>query len=451
MVINLAILHRPTPRAVYVADLGVSSLSNFMVLLVAAHVGGRVEFGAAAVGIGLVTLAITLRQAAIGDLVVVRSASALDRSAAGHAYTVSFGWGVLATVGTVAAVHAIGGAHTGFSMVLLMAPMLCLQDAGRYLAFAKGRPGIALAADGLWVALQTVGLVGLAFVTNLTVTEATGVWVVAGSASGLWVVVRLGIAPKVRGSAAWLRSEKAFVGAATTQTLTSAGTTAALIYGVGIFASATAAGALRGIQTLFGPLNVLLVAERLRLTRHYAQAPESLNANVEGRRTRVFVVACAVAYGVALGATPRALGTLALGATWLPAHSLVLPMSLQVLFLGLMTVPAAAFTATLQLRKAVALRAALGVSTLTCSFLLLMWLPPATAVAWGLATSSAIMPCLRRVDAPVVLTSQNRSQPSAEDGALRVLRMRARRWPLHQSGQSAHRRGNSRRRGPRSA
>ena len=388
--IGLAALRRPAPRALYVADLGVSSLSNFMVLLVAAHVGGRNEFGAASVGIGLVTLAITLRQAAIGDLVVVRSATAVDSRVIGHAYTVSFAWGAVAALCTVGAVHAVGGVHAGFDLVLLAAPLLCVQDASRYVAFAMGRPGVALATDGLWLVLQSTALAGLWMWGSVSVTGATAAWVAGGAVSGLCAVVLLRIRPRLRGTGRWIRTERAFIGAAATQTLTSAGTTAALVYGVGVLASAAAAGAIRGVQTLLGPLNVLLVAERLRLTRHYTRVPHEAGVDREGQRTRSFVSLSVLAYLIALVACPRSLGTAALGATWLPARALLIPMAIQVLFLGLVQVPTAVFTARVQLRRAMALRAVLGASTVICSLCNLLWLPPAQAVAWGLATSSGI-------------------------------------------------------------
>ena len=201
-------------------------------------------------------------------------------------------------------------------------------------------------------------------------------------------MTRLGFRPRFKGAGRWLHTERAFVGAATMQTFTSAGTTAGLVYGVGIFASPAAAGAVRGIQTLLGPLNVLLVAERMRLTRHYSLTPGSPRANREGRRTRTFVAGCVLAYGLALVACPSRLGNAALGATWLPAHALIIPMAIQVLFLGLLQVPTASFTAALQLRKGMALRAVMGATTITFSLLLLGWLPAAQAIAWGLAISS---------------------------------------------------------------
>jgi hypothetical protein len=100
---------------------------------------------------GLPTLILYSNQAGAAG----KDGGAESRSAAGGSMVVGLVAGVVLLI-TAAVVDAERGQYAAMGLVV---PFLLYEDAVRHFAFARARPQMAAAGDGLWLGLQLLGTV----------------------------------------------------------------------------------------------------------------------------------------------------------------------------------------------------------------------------------------------------------------------------------------------------
>ena len=300
------------------ADQGVSSLTNFAVVLLAIRTVGSAQFGAFSLAYvtygfvlsasrGLVTGPLQVRFSGT-DLPTWRRAVAECTGTAAVAGLVS-GIGVLA-----AALLLHGTAKVAFLALGLTLPGLLLQDSWRYAFFALGRGSQAFLNDTIW-ALALIPALGILRVTGhqevFWFILAWGAAAAVAAAAGAW---QAGVVPRLSHAWEWVR-RTVTLGFATwwracpsTEPPSCALTPSAIIVGL------TAIGYLQAANTLMGPFMVIYLGMTL------VTVPEAVRAMRRSlRHLRLFCLLAGVglavlclAWGVMLlVALPRGLGELA--------------------------------------------------------------------------------------------------------------------------------------------
>lgn len=157
---------------------------------------------------------------------------------------------------TAGVVESEAGQYAAMGLVV---PFLLYQDAVRHYAFARARPQIAAASDGLWLGLQLVGTVAALATGNDSPVVLVGIWGLAGAVAALAAGLKLAYLPMVAGSPGWLRSNASLCRKLVTEFLANSGSYYGLLYGLAFVAGLEELGALRAAHTFIGPVIVLLL------------------------------------------------------------------------------------------------------------------------------------------------------------------------------------------------
>jgi O-antigen/teichoic acid export membrane protein len=319
-------------------DQGVSSLTNFAVVLLAIRTVGSEQFGAFSLAYvtygfvlsasrGLVTGPLQVRFSGT-DLPTWRRAVAQCTGAAAVAGLVS-GIGVLAT-----ALLLDGTAKVAFVALGLTLPGLLLQDSWRYAFFALGRGSQAFLNDTIW-ALALIPALGILRLTGhqevFWFILAWGAAAAVAAAAGAW---QAGVVPRLSHAWVWVRTHRDLGFRYMVESMSINGATQLRTYVVAIVVGLTAIGYLQAASTLMGPFMVLYLGMTL------VTVPEAVRAMRRSlRHLRLFCLLAGVglavlclAWGVMLlVALPRGLGEWLLGPIWRPAYPLVLPLTLSIM------------------------------------------------------------------------------------------------------------------------
>jgi O-antigen/teichoic acid export membrane protein len=319
-------------------DQGVSSLTNFAVVLLAIRTVGSEQFGAFSLAYvtygfvlsasrGLVTGPLQVRFSGT-DIPTWRRAVAQCTGAAAVAGLVA-GIGVLAT-----ALLLDGTAKMAFIALGLTLPGLLLQDSWRYAFFALGRGSQAFLNDTIW-ALTLIPALGILRVTGhqevFWFILAWGAAAAVAAAAGAW---QAGVVPRLSHAWEWVRANRDLGFRYMVESMSINGATQLRTYAVAIIVGLTAIGYLQAGSTLMGPFMVLYLGMTL------VTVPEAVRAMRRSlRHLRLFCLLAGVglavlclAWGVMLlVALPRGLGEWLLGPIWRPAYPLVLPLTLSIM------------------------------------------------------------------------------------------------------------------------
>jgi O-antigen/teichoic acid export membrane protein len=374
------------------ADQAVSSLTNFLVVLLVARALGASGFGIFSLAYVTYSFSLNVSRGLATDPLVVRfSGVPADswrravRNATGTALTV----GCVIGAGCVA-VGLFLGSSVGPAFVVLgvLMPGLLLQDSWRYAFFAAGQGRKSFTNDLLW---------GLALVPLVAVATRQGgvpwfvaAWGGAGCIAALVGIVQSRIVPRLIGTRMWLTQQRELGSRYLAENLSMSTVTQLRFVSVGAIAGLSAVGTVRAAEVLLGPW--LAVLQGLSMVA----VPEA--ARALRRSLRTFVVFCAglaivQAVGVALwGLTimfvvPDALGTRVIGSLWEPARALMLPTTLAFVGIGFWNGAAAGLRGLAAAPRS--LRA-----TLTCACLYLVGgagggvAGGALGSAWGVAAAT---------------------------------------------------------------
>lgn len=311
-----------------VASQGLYSLSNVALVVAVARTASSAEFGAFSIAWALATLVIQVLRAGVGETLAVTDPDR-GRDAMGASLLAS---AVLAA-GMVVASTFMSGHLSGWTLAMAAAvPLLAVQDATRFIAFATHRPDVAVTSDAVWLAMQAVGWT-VAIIAGLgTVGVLFAVWAAGAATATLVARRRIGL-PSLSGGIAWGRRHGRMASALAVDTVLGLAPSQSTLYAVGFAVGLPAAGAMRGIQSLYGPFRTLLQGVAS------VALPEAVHRNDDGRREMVSYVATlsaglgtvAAAGVVVLAMLPDPVGRSLLDDTWPLASSIALPMGLPVL------------------------------------------------------------------------------------------------------------------------
>jgi O-antigen/teichoic acid export membrane protein len=319
-------------------DQGVSSLTNFAVVLLAIRTVGSAQFGAFSLAYVTYGFALSASRGLVtGPLQVRFSGTDLPtwRRAVAECTGTAAVAGLVAGIGVLATALVLGGtARLAFVALGLTLPGLLLQDSWRYAFFALGRGGQACLNDTIW-ALALIPALGLLRVTGhqqvFWFILAWGAAAIVAAAAGAW---QAGVAPRPSRAWEWVRAHRDLGFRYMVESMSINGATQLRTYAVGIIVGLTAIGYLQASSTLMGPFMVLYQGMTL------VTVPEAVRAMRRSlRHLRLFCLLAGVglavlclAWGVILlVALPKGLGEWLLGPIWRPAYPLVLPLTISIM------------------------------------------------------------------------------------------------------------------------
>lgn len=328
-----------------VGDQVLSSLTNFVLTIVAVRLLSPSGFGAFAIAY---TAALTLTQvsrAVCSEPLVVR-ASDLGATAWRRAARASTGAALVVGVAAACGLAAVGLAFAGDLRRALVAmavglPGLLVQDAWRYAFFARGEPRQAALNDLAWAGVQFPLLAVLAATGHATIVTISLAWGAAAAASAAVGSLQAGVLPAPGSTRAWLTEHRDLAPRYVGEFLLFRSSILLTSYAVGLVAGLAAAGSLTAAQTVFGPLAVIYLGARV------VAVPEAVRALGRSRarfRSSIAVLAgglglAGLVWATVALAVPDAAGRALLGESWPAARALLVPVGITMAATGVSVAP----------------------------------------------------------------------------------------------------------------
>jgi O-antigen/teichoic acid export membrane protein len=389
-------------------DQGLSSASNFLLVILVARSLSTRDFGTFAIAFSCLALGLGLSRANIGVPLSIDLPGESDVRVVDEAVARSIAVGIAtgAVLGLVVAGIALfladgSGLRASLLVLACASPFLVAQDVARYVAIAQGVPRRAAVADGLWVLVGVAVLVGGELGGRQSASIAAGGWVLGGLI-GLVALRPCLRRPVWRSTTHWFATDRRRRHL-TVDALTSAVAPLLVVTLVATIVSPVAVGSLRGASTLMSPINVAIAAVSLGAVAEIRRRPWP-----HARRFMALLclglAGCAVLWGVGVLLLPDSVGQFLLGHTWSSARP-VLPFS------------AAEFAALAIWNGAVALLRASERTRLSAALrVVYLVLGVSAAAAAALATGSAvgIQAALAATAVALAVISWLRAWPSAE-------------------------------------
>lgn len=314
-------------------DQALSSASNLLVLLLAAHALSAIDFGRFGLIMLIYTFALGPTHACVSVPVVIHPEDADHRrwDVLGSALVLSVWGGVLcAGVGGLLFLsHSVMAAPI-LALGLLL-PLLQFQDVGRNFAFARAQPARAITLDTIWLVLMLGAIVGIHVVGQVSLFTFMLAWGGTGGIAGLWMFVQYGPPRRGHMSLAWVRERWPFSWRSLVSELTHSG--GALI-GAGMItfvSSALGVAAVRAALLLGRPSGALQAAVATSVAADVArEVPDDHGLRRQQRRAMSISTVVALVNLTILILLPGWLGRALLGNVWPVISSLMLAVGLSV-------------------------------------------------------------------------------------------------------------------------
>jgi O-antigen/teichoic acid export membrane protein len=320
-----------------IADQGISSITNFLVVLVVARSVGAVGFGAFSLAYVAYGFALNVSRGLGSYPLQVRFSDA-DMPAWRRAVASSSGTALVTGVATgicVLAAAALIRGETGAALLGLglTLPGLLLQDSWRYAFFVLGRGSRAFINDTVWAVAQIPAILWLHVSHERGVFWFVLVWGGAATVAALVGPIQARVLPSLLGSRRWLLQHRDLSIRFTASSLiTSAAPQVRSLLLAGLLGLAVV-GYVQAVSTLMGPFLVIFYGVGL------VTVPEGVRIlHRSPHRLPLFslLLSCGLALaalawgGLLLLALPRGLGNLTLGPIWRPTYILVLPQTIAI-------------------------------------------------------------------------------------------------------------------------
>lgn len=324
-----------------VADQAISSLGTFLMTVVVARSVGAASFGAFALAFAGYSVAIGVARAVVAEPAAVIAATNEPTSAAtdggGLAAVVAAVAGALGALVAIALPGDLSELRTLWLALCLLLPGLVLQDVARTILIVAARPRAAFTNDLMWLTLQFAGF-GIAIASGrATATVLFAVWGVSGSLAAIAGFVQLGHAPRMTHAGKWARTTRALWQAFVVENLAMAAGWQIALVALATVSDVVAVGAVRGAQTLYGPISLIYLAMPLTIVPFLSTLTASTQPGELRRRCAQLSVALAVValLGTALIASlPATAGTALLGDSWMAVKRLAIGFGIYVAFTG---------------------------------------------------------------------------------------------------------------------
>ncbi|MDP9264727.1 MAG: hypothetical protein M3O91_01215 [Chloroflexota bacterium] len=317
-----------------IADQAFSSLTNFALGILVARSVGPAEFGAFSLAFAAYYLALNMSRSVTTQPLIVRhtgSATSEWRKAAAAATGTALLIGIAAGgVALVIASVTAGSVHDAFFVLGFILPGLLLQDAWRFAFFSCGRGALACANDLAWALVQFPVMLFIVLSGHSSIVLAMVSWGVAAGIAATFGAVQAHLLPRPVLARAWWRAHHDLSSRYVVEVIAGMGGAQISLYAVTAIAGLAVVGTLRAGELLLGPLNILFqgiqlaaVPEGVRLLRKSTAALRRLSLLLSGAVTTTVLL-----WGGLMWLVPDSVGVQLLGATWAPAHSVVVPLAL---------------------------------------------------------------------------------------------------------------------------
>lgn len=309
-------------RAAWVmADQAISSLSNAGLSLLVATQVSRADYGAFAIAFSVYGFAIAMTQSTAGQVLSIRYAGAgpqehraASKSAVGTTLALGILAGLLLTGSWLLLAPPLDRVLLAFGVLL---PGLLVQDAWRSVFISRGTPAQAFWNDLVWLALQTLSIGGLLLYGSSSVTHYVLAWGISAGTAALLGIVQTGVRPKLVGWRSWLIEHRQITAPSAAGAFAVIGAGQLAFIAVASIGSLADVGALRGSQTLLGPMNIISFAITALAIPEVARRQLSKRQflTVAAAISGVLVLVNLVWGGIFL-VLPDSVGEALLGATW---------------------------------------------------------------------------------------------------------------------------------------
>jgi O-antigen/teichoic acid export membrane protein len=378
-----------------VADQALTSLTNFLVGVVAARSLGPVGFGAFSVAFATYYIAVNVSRGLATDPLLVRYS---DAKLAAWRQAVAGSTGVAIAVGVAggavcAASRMVMSGPTGLAFLALgmTMPGMLLQDSWRFAFFTAGKAGHAFVND----LLRTSALIGLLAFTLASGHQSEFSFMLAwgGSAviGGVAGAAQARVLPRVSLAFDWLRRHRDLCSRYLAENLTITGGTQLKFYGVAAVGSLAVVGSLRAAEILFGA--VFVITQGLGLMA-VPEAVRLLRQSVSRLRLFSLLIAAlagggAIVCGVAVAMVPDSLGQRLLNESWAPASALIVPTTVYVTAFGMQMGAWAGLRALAAASRSLRSQA-FGLVVILSGALIGASTGHATRAAWGIAVGAVL-------------------------------------------------------------
>ncbi|MEZ0579754.1 hypothetical protein [Nocardioides sp. MH1] len=311
------------------------SVASLVVFIWSAHVLDPADFGRfALVLLVFVFVQGSLVRSLVSWTVMVHpeDADTRPRAVLGSALLLAVGAAVL--IAAAGGVMLLGDSGLGSSLVVVGAlmPLLAVQEVGRFVSFAQGRPSRAIVLDTLWLVLTVVALLAIPLFHEMTLMWMVIGWGGTGAISGIWVFVQQGLPRGHDISLTWLKERWDFSWRSLVAASSSA--TVALI-GAGLVAVVSgplAVAAVRAALLLERPSTTVQMAVATSAGADIArERPDNAGLLAHQRRAMLVSIVVALLNFAVLFVIPDSVGKLILGDVWHLVTPLLLVIGLRVL------------------------------------------------------------------------------------------------------------------------
>jgi O-antigen/teichoic acid export membrane protein len=308
-------------------DQAISSITNLVASLIAAHALPPAQFGAFGIVFATYMLVIFMVRSATGEVLLLAGEDRAEREAVTN-LVISALAGLLAGAVIVAAAVPLGGA-IGAALLPLGVGLagLTVQDTIRYIGFSTRRVRLALISDVLWLVFM-LALFAHGLWRPLAIGEVSALWVVSGAAAALCTLPFAGLdrpsAAKLKG---WLREKSGLMLNLVADRGFVSASQQGVIYIIAALIGLEGNAAYRAAQIVMGPINVLaagiMTATVPYLVRIWRDRPAELIAKASGIAIVTGVGFLVVTQVVA--SMPDSIGRPLIGRSWALGAS-VLPI-----------------------------------------------------------------------------------------------------------------------------
>jgi O-antigen/teichoic acid export membrane protein len=394
----LRVKHGPIGKRAILSlcDQIVASAGNLALTVFVARAASTGGFGAFSVASSLVLLLLGINRATSTDPLLVQTSGRRGQSAVQScrdAISANLFVGTLigAAVAAIALVFDVGPARPVLLAFAVIAPLLSLQDATRYVAIAYRGPGLALLNDLLW---SVAGVAAFLVLTRFH-EEAPWQYLAAwGLTSLLGAAVTFFALPPVRRfrlSPSWLSQQRSLGRPFLLRFLAETGTSQSALLLVAVVGGLSAIAGIRVVITLFGPVTVIFAGMQLLLLPEFSSPGRVGKENVV-RFSRVVSVGLAVTAGLCgfvLTLVPDELGRAAFGTAWVGGKAAIGPYTVAIVCAGLVAAPSCALRARGHARKALRV-AVTQMPIVLVAPVLGAYLDGGYGAAWGIAIGSMV-------------------------------------------------------------
>ncbi|WOF44586.1 hypothetical protein KNJ79_06605 [Sphingopyxis indica] len=319
-------------------DQALSSLSNLVASIIAAHALEPADFGVFGIIFAIYLLAIDSVRAITGETLLLAGAQRAKEAAAIN-LVVSAAFGLLIGMVVLAGSYFVDGAlATGLAILGFGLAGLTVQDTIRYIGFAAKQIHLSLIADSLWLAFMAVASLLTATGETASLARVAGTWIFTGCAAALCTLPFVRVhGPIFTRLTLWLREKRVMMASLLIDRGIVSATQQSVIFIIAILIGLEGNAAYRGAQIVMGPINVFAMGISTAMIPHFVgiwqERPEALHR--EAIKFSVLGGFSILAISQAAAWMPDQIGRALVGQSWqlsqpiLHAMALIIPLQIS--------------------------------------------------------------------------------------------------------------------------